>query len=191
MINPGESRTAAKRTVGAGEMIVSDTFGDILVAYSLGSCIGIAAYDPCIAVGGVVHLQMPLASINPERASREPCVFVDTGMPHFFRALYAAGVKRDRLIIKVVGAASSGQGAVNQFEFGKQNLVVLRKLFWKNNILVQTNTADIGGRKPRTMWLEIGTGRICVTTAGETNPWVAEAIASRSSDYSRGETNGS
>jgi chemotaxis receptor (MCP) glutamine deamidase CheD len=42
---------------------------------------------------------------------------------------------------------------------------MLRKLLWKNSILVKAE--DVGGSAPRTMCLEIGTGKTWLSTAGQ------------------------
>lgn len=51
---------------------VSDDPSDVLVTYSLGSCIGVCLYDPAIHVGGMLHYQLPTAKMDPERAQASP-----------------------------------------------------------------------------------------------------------------------
>ena len=67
--------------VGIAEMKVSGQRGDIIITHALGSCLGIAAYDPMACVGGLLHVMLPLSAIDPVKAERNPLMFVDTGFP--------------------------------------------------------------------------------------------------------------
>ena len=59
-------------TVGIGDAKFSDSPDDVLVTFSLGSCIGLVAYDPVLKVGGLVHCLLPLSRMDPERAAVRP-----------------------------------------------------------------------------------------------------------------------
>ena len=51
------------------------------------------------------------------------------------------------------------------FAIGKRNIVIARKLFWKNNILIAAE--NVGGDMPSTMFLEIGSGKTWFSSRGE------------------------
>jgi len=155
---------AVKYTVGVADMKVADQPRTIIVTHALGSCLGIAAHDATACVGGLLHVMMPEARMNPEKAAANPFMFVDTGVPAFFRALYEAGAVKDRLVVKVAGGANVHHQGTDRFQIGKRNYMMLKKLFWKNGILIDAE--DVGGAVPRTMYLEIGTGRVWLSTAG-------------------------
>ena len=55
-------------TVGIAEMKVTDRPDDVLVTYSLGSCVGLSFYDPVAGVGGLVHCMLPLSRIDTAKA---------------------------------------------------------------------------------------------------------------------------
>jgi len=145
-------------------MKISRQSGDVIVTHALGSCLGITAHDPVANVGGMLHVMMPMASVNPEKARANPYMFVDTGVPAFFDKIYRAGGKKNRLVVKVAGGANVQKTAKDRFAIGKRNHVVLKKLFWKNGILIESE--DIGKDMARTMYLEIGSGRVWLSTAG-------------------------
>jgi chemotaxis protein CheD len=65
----------------------------------------------------------------------------------------------------VAGGANVQETGNDRFAIGKRNLVVLKKLFWKNGILIDAQ--EVGGASARTMYLEIGSGRTWITTAGK------------------------
>lgn len=147
-------------------MKIANQPGDIVITHALGSCLGIAVHDPVANVGGVLHVMMPMSKVNPEKAKLNPFMFVDTGVPAFFSQIYKAGGKKERLVVKVAGGANVQTNTKDRFEIGKRNHVVMKKLFWKNGILVEAE--DVGANNARTMQLEIGTGRVTISTSGIT-----------------------
>lgn len=153
-----------KYTVGVAQMKTSRDPEAIIVTHALGSCLGITLYDPVAKVGGMLHVMMPLASINPGKAEHNPYMFVDTGVPKLFQETYAAGAARERLVVKVAGGANVNGNGEDRFAIGKRNMVILRKLLWKNGILLTAE--EVGGNRPRTMYLEIGSGRVWLSSGG-------------------------
>jgi chemotaxis protein CheD len=146
-------------------MKISAQSDDQLVTYALGSCLGIAIHDPVAHVGGLLHVMLPLSTIDPVKATENPSMFVDTGVPRLFLACYQAGAQKQRLIVKVAGGASvHGNGVDDHFQIGKRNFIMLRKLLWKNGVLLQAH--DVGGAHSRTMTLAIGNGEVCLKTHG-------------------------
>lgn len=148
-------------TIGISEMRVSDHAEDILVTYSLGSCLGVAIYDPVVKVGGMIHCMLPLSKLDPQKARSFPCMFVDTGIPLLFNEAYRLGAQKNRIIVKVAGC-SQILDEKGLFNIGERNYAVLRKLLWKNNILI--NAEDIGGMESRTMFLEMDSGKVFIKT---------------------------
>jgi chemotaxis protein CheD len=148
--------TQPSRIVGVGEYVVSDGADQRLITYSLGSCIGLTLYDPDSGVGGLLHAQMPLSSMSPERSKTRPALFVDSGVTALLEALLGLGASRRRLVACVAGAAALLDDE-RLFDVGRRNHLVLRKMLWRNSILVSAE--DVGGSCSRTMWLDTGTGR--------------------------------
>jgi len=153
-----------KHIVGVADMRVSDAPGDVIVTHALGSCLGVAAHDPMAGVGGLLHVMLPDARANRQKAAANPFMFVDTGVPAFFRALYEAGGVKARLVVKVAGGANVHNTENDRFQIGKRNYVILKKLLWKNNVLIDAE--DIGGVSARTMYLAIGPGRVWLSSGG-------------------------
>ncbi|MFP4106244.1 MAG: chemotaxis protein CheD [Phycisphaerae bacterium] len=155
---------AVKHVVGVADCRVSDRPDEIIVTHALGSCLGVTAYDPAVGAGGMLHVMMPSASINPEKAKVNPYMFVDTGVPAFFRKMYEFGCQKKRMVIKVAGGANIQSRDSDKFAIGKRNFIMLKKLFWKNGILIDND--DVGGVKARTMYLEIATGNVWLSSSG-------------------------
>jgi len=145
-------------------MKVSDRPDDVLVTYSLGSCIGLALFDPVACVGGMIHCMLPLSRIDPTKARANPHMFTDTGVPALVQALFDRGAERKRLVAKAAGAASL-LDEKGMFKIGERNYTVLRKVLWKNNILIANE--DVGGTIARTMYLHMADGRTVIKSKGK------------------------
>ncbi|HDM10494.1 MAG: chemotaxis protein CheD [Deltaproteobacteria bacterium] len=148
--------------VGVGDMKVGGK-GDILVTHALGSCLGLMVYDPVERVGGLLHAMLPLSKINPQKAKTNPFMFVDTGVPKLFEEIYSRNGQKRRLVVKVAGC-SRPLGKNEMFRIGERNYIVLKKLLWKNNILLDAE--DIGGTDIRTVHFDLSTGRTIIRCKG-------------------------
>jgi chemotaxis protein CheD len=152
-----------KYVVEVGDMKVGNE-RDLLVTYALGSCLGLMIYDPAAHVGGLLHAMLPLSKINPQKAEVNPFMFVDTGVPKLFRAVYEIGGQKPRMVVKAAGCGSPfGKNEI--FKIGERNYAVLKKVFEKNSILLASE--DIGGTESRTVNLDLSTGHTTITSNGK------------------------
>lgn len=151
-------------TVGISEMRVSNNPSDVLVTYSLGSCIGVTLFDPEAGVGGMIHCMLPLSRLDPGRAKSNPHMFTDTGVPALIQAMLDRGCNRNRLKATVAGAASPLNDN-GMFKIGERNYAVLRKVLWKNEIPIAAE--DVGGTVARTMLLNIANGKTAIRAGGQ------------------------
>lgn len=157
--------TAKTRIVDIADLAVSNDPGCTLITYSLGSCIGVALWDPVARVGGMLHYMLPESAISPGKANEQPAMFADTGIPLLFKRMYSLGAEKKKMIVKVAGAAQM-MDAKGIFNIGKRNHLALRKILWQNNVMIDAE--DVGGIEGRTMRLDVGTGRVIIKTkAGE------------------------
>ena len=157
-------RVRANITVDISDMKLSRSTGDVIVTYSLGSCVGVTLYDPVAKVGGMIHCMLPLSKIDPEKARLKPYMFVDTGVAAMLGELYKMGAQRQNIVAKVAGAGSP-LGREETFRIGQRNYTILRKFLWKNNILIDKE--DVGGSKARTLYLYMADGRTTVKSEGQ------------------------
>lgn len=149
------------RVLSISDLLVSKNPADVLITYSLGSCIGLTVYDPVVKVGGMIHYMLPLSKIAPDKARAKPAMFGDTGIPLLLRKVFDLGAIKDRIIVKAAGGSElMDQNKV--FNIGERNYLVLRKILWKNNILI--NSEDIGGNYSRTLRLAIDSGLTTLKT---------------------------
>ncbi|PKN68169.1 MAG: chemotaxis protein CheD [Deltaproteobacteria bacterium HGW-Deltaproteobacteria-15] len=150
--------------VGVSDMKVSKEPDSVLVTYSLGSCIGVSIWDRVAHVGGMLHFMLPESSLDPEKAQVNPFMFADTGIPALFKAAYALGAKKQQMKVIVVGGAQvlDQQGF---FNIGKRNHMAIRKIFWKNNVMVDYE--NVGGNTNRTLKLAVRDGKTWLKVSGQ------------------------
>ena len=147
-------------------MKVSAKKDDLIITHALGSCLGITVHDPVACVGGLLHVMLPLSTIDPAKADRNPFMFVDTGFPKLLMECFRSGAQKQRLVIRVAGGANSQEREEDDFfQIGKRNFIILRKLLWNNGILLKSY--DVGGNHSRTMSLEISSGIVTVKGNGQ------------------------
>ena len=152
-----------KQIVGVADMKVSNNPADSIMTYSLGSCIGLVVYDTVAKVGGILHFMLPESSIDKAKAQKNPYMFADTGIPRLFKGAYRFDAKKSRMKIHVFGGAQ----ILDQkgfFNIGKRNYMALKKMFFKNKVIIDTE--EVGGEVNRTIRLEIKTGDVFVKTSG-------------------------
>ena len=149
--------------VGVADMVVSNDPVAELVTYSLGSCLGITIYDSVKKVGGLLHIMLPDSKIDAAKAASAPFMFVDTGVPRLFQAVYNLGAERHRVVVKVAGGASllDEKGV---FNIGERNALALSGLLARNGYAIHAR--DVGGLSSRTLRLDLTTGNVTIKTPG-------------------------
>jgi Chemotaxis protein; stimulates methylation of MCP proteins len=152
---------AQRVVVGVGDMAVSNNNLVTLSTYALGSCIGVVAYDPVVKVGGILHMMLPDSSISPEKASTQPAMFADTGLPLFFRSLAGLKAERSRLRIFVTGGACV-LASHDNFKIGERNTKATLDYLAANGYRLRQQVT--GGTTNRTVHLEISTGEMTLKT---------------------------
>lgn len=135
----------------------------ILATHSLGSCIGVAAYDPVLRIGGMLHYQLPGSEIDSRRARHVPAMYADTGMTLLLEKMAALGAEKRRLKIKLAGGARMLSGT-DIFDIGRRNHTAIRRFLWQLGLLIETE--EIGGTDPRHLYLRIADGAVRIKTCG-------------------------
>ena len=142
---------------------VSNDPSDVLVTYSLGSCIGVCLYDSATHIGGMLHYQLPSSKMNPERAQRSPFMFADSGMKLMLNKLLSMGASKKRMDVRLAGGAAMATGPEG-FDIGKRNYLAIRKVLWSNGMFI--NAEDVGGNAARNLYLNMADGTVTVRSSG-------------------------
>jgi chemotaxis protein CheD len=151
--------------IGIAQMRITKESSDVLTAPNLGSCVAVAVFDPIKKIGGMIHCLLPMSKSDPAKAKDKPEMYVDTGVALLLESILALGsTKKDLQIIAAGGAQINDPN--NVFEIGKKNIVVLKKILWKNNLLMKAS--DFGEDYSRTVTLDMKDGRVTLKAKGDT-----------------------
>lgn len=150
--------------VGVADMVASNDSGAELVTYSLGSCLGVTVYDPVKKVGGLLHLMLPSSNIDAVKAQTSPHMFVDTGVPRLFQAVYSMGGERHRVVVKVAGGAQFLDHQ-RTFNIGERNIQAFTAILERNGHKVAAH--DVGGVCSRTVRFDLTTGNVSIHSPGQ------------------------
>lgn len=150
--------------VNIADMKVSSNPEDTIITYSLGSCIAVVLHDPITKNGGMIHIMLPDSSIEKDKSRIIPYKYVDTGVPLLFKSLFKLGTKRRNIVTKVIGG-SNVMDRNKFFNIGERNYAQVRKILWRNNIMIAAE--DVGGSKSRTVKLHLDSGRVVVSNSNE------------------------
>ncbi len=158
--------TATERALGLGEWAVSSDRDTVLTCLGLGSCVALVVHDPAAGVGGMAHMVLPESGAG-RVSSTSPAKFVDLAVPLLVEAMVRAGASRTRMQVQLVGGASMLEvpGRANTMQIGERNAVAARAAVAALRIPVAAE--HLGGASGRTVRLEVGTGRVDVSTAGQ------------------------
>jgi chemotaxis protein CheD len=155
--------SAAMITVRISDVRVSNDPEVILATHSLGSCIGVTAYDPVMRIGGMLHYQLPSSEADTKRARQSPAMYADTGMALLLSEMAALGAEKRRLKIKLAGGARMLTGS-DVFDIGRRNHTAVRKFLWQQGLLIEAE--EIGGTAARNLYLRISDGAVQIKTCG-------------------------
>jgi chemotaxis protein CheD len=143
--------------VGVGELACAE-HPHVLVTQALGSCIGLALWDPMARVGGLVHVMLPTASDSALKGHPER--FGSTAVPLLVRRLAEMGTPKRRIVARMAGGAAmfgsdSGLGTI-----GTRNAAEVRAQLARLGIPIRGE--DTGGSHARTIELHLDTGILLV-----------------------------
>jgi chemotaxis protein CheD len=152
-------------TVGVADLKISGDVPDVLITYALGSCLGITVYDIRLKRAGLLHCMLPDSSIDRDKATVNPCLYVDSGIKILLNDFYQSGSRKNSLIIRAAGGSSSKVNDEEDFfQIGRRNFVSLRKCLWNEGLMLKAY--DVGGYGPRTVTMEVETGKMLIKYKG-------------------------
>ncbi len=135
---------------------------DLLIAYGLGSCMGIGIYDPVAHLAGLLHAILPIHPGSGDSAAK----YVDTGVPALVDMLIKAGANRSRLVVRMAGGANMlvAPGFNNTFDIGSRNIDAAQKTLANMNLKILGY--EVGGNTGRTVRFYVGNGKMTIRTVG-------------------------
>lgn len=154
--------------VGLGEIKISNNPQDMLVAYGLGSCVGIGMHDPVMRISGLLHAILPASPENGRHngQSAQPGKYVDSGIAALLSQMLKMGAERHRLIIRYAGGANmlTAPGFSQVMNIGSRNVDVAVATLSALNLKVCG--FEVGGNIGRTVRFYVTDGRMTIRTVG-------------------------
>lgn len=151
-------------SIGLGEFSVSADPETTLVAYGLGSCVGLTLYDPALGAGGMAHVVLPERPTTS--ADDGGAKYADTAVDRLLAELERVGGKRQRMIVKMTGGAQLLALPLNghRWDIGERNIEAVKRSLARCGLVL--GSFDVGGAHGRTMRFRIQDGRVSVSTIG-------------------------
>ena len=152
----------ATAMVRMGELVVSGTEGDELIALGLGSCIGLALHDPVKRIVGLAHIVLPQSG-SSSGTDGGPARFADRAVPQLIADMKRLGAAKHRLEAILAGGAKMFQLGDN-LDIGRRNAEATLAALEAHSIPVRATAT--GGSSGRTMRVYVGGGRVTVKDSG-------------------------
>ena len=139
---------------------------DMITTLGLGSCIGIAVYDPVLKIGGLAHIMLP--DSTQMRNNSNIAKFADTGIEEKEKRVVMAGANKRRLVAKIAGGAKMFQvsGLSTVGNVGERNAQASRAKLKQLGIPLLAE--DTGLNYGRTVELYPETGEFRIKAVGKT-----------------------
>ena len=137
---------------------------DILTTLGLGSCVGIALYDPSVKVGGLAHIMLP--DSKQIKNNSNVAKFADTAIVKLIEDMARIGAKSSRLVAKIAGGAHMFEfkNMDDMMRIGTRNISAVTQILQEMTIPIVAN--DTGSNYGRTIELHTTTGLLLVRTIG-------------------------
>lgn len=137
---------------------------DNLTTIGLGSCIGIALYDPVTKVTGLAHIMLPDSTAI--RNNSNIAKFADTGIQELYNQMIKAGASKTRLRAKIAGGAKMFDMGNSTINVGERNAQASRDMLKKLGIPLVAD--DTGKNFGRTVEIYSETGDYVIKAVGKT-----------------------
>ena len=136
----------------------------ILTTLGLGSCVGIALYDPQKKIAGLAHVMLP--SSLQARNNTNTAKFADTAIIKLIDDMCKLGANKACIVAKLAGGAQmfSFSDASEMMRIGWRNVLSAKELLEQMGIPIIAE--DTGGNYGRTIELSSNNGKLLVKTIG-------------------------
>ena len=144
---------------------------DIITTLGLGSCIGIALYDPVTKISGLAHIMLP--DSTQIRNNSNIAKFADTGIQKLYDDMIKAGANRAKIVAKIAGGAkmfelsNAGTQGIN---IGEKNAIASREKL--KSLGIPLIAEDTGLNFGRTVELYSETGQFLIKAVGKQEKYI-------------------
>lgn len=149
--------------IGMAQWFVGKAPG-IITTIGLGSCVGVALYDPITKIGGMLHLMLSDSTRFAYNENINRAKFADTGIRDMLDNMLELGANKGNIVAKIAGGAQmfeikEGNDLLN---IGDRNIEATKKTLQELEIVILGE--DVGDTYGRTIELDLENGNLKVTT---------------------------
>lgn len=140
-------------------------YPDAITTLGLGSCVGVALFDPQMKYGGLAHVMLPDSTSIRNNVNKAK--FADTGIVELVTRMEAAGASRRRMVAKIAGGAQmfAFNNSSDMVRVGERNVQACKKVLGKLGIRIIAE--DTGLNYGRTVEFYTETGMLRVKAVGK------------------------
>jgi len=150
--------------VGMADFKVAKENG-ILITVGLGSCVGIALYDPTTKIGGLAHIMLPDSTRQKAAGTKiNLAKYANSSIDQMLETMKALGANTSKIIAKIAGGAHMFKGANGILKIGQENVAAVKKKLKEKKIYLKAD--DTGADYGRTVELDVTTGKYSIRSAG-------------------------
>lgn len=149
--------------VGMADLKISKS-PNKLTTLGLGSCVGVALYDPITKIGGLAHIMLP--DSTQIKRNTNLAKFADTGIIELLHQMNKVGVNKERIVAKIAGGAQmfEFQQMDEPLRIGTRNILAVKRLL--KELSIPLIASDTGSNYGRTVEFDLGTGKLKIKTIG-------------------------
>ena len=151
--------------VGIGEYKIAHN-PSVLKTLSLGSCVGVALYDPVKRIGGLAHVMLPGRSKDKKSPKH-----AEDAIEMMLDEMISFGANKKRITAKIAGGAQIFKFMTLEIlKIGNRNIESVRKKLLEEGIRIVAE--DVGGVRGRNMLFYTVDGRVLIKYSTGEEIWL-------------------
>jgi chemotaxis protein CheD len=150
--------------VGMADLSVTKAPG-VLTTLGLGSCVGIALYDPGSKVAGLAHIMLPDSKAIQNNSN--VAKFADTAIVKMIADMERLGAKKATLVAKIAGGAQmfAFNATNDNLRVGDRNVEAVKRML--QSLRIPIKGEETGENFGRTVELYSDDGRFVIKAIGQ------------------------
>lgn len=139
----------------------------LLKTMGLGSCVGVALYDPAKSIAGLAHVMLPDSHISREEKANK-AKYADTAIPLLIQLMEEQGASVQKLFAKLAGGAQMfafSSSTQDHLRIGPRNVEACKNILHGYGIPIISEVT--GGNNGRTIELDSKTGMLMIRSANQ------------------------
>lgn len=136
----------------------------VITTLGLGSCVGIALYDPIRRIAGLAHIMLP--SSQQARNNSNTAKFADTAIAKLVDDMVRLGALKLQIVAKIAGGAQmfTFSDPSEIMRIGMRNVAATKEVLCSLGIPITAE--DTGGTYGRTIEINSENGKLFIKTIG-------------------------